>query len=78
MQSMLAHGFASGHREFDHSVGGQDWKWTYATHARLIGPLGIPPQSAYRTVRTSVRVALERLGLGGTVRAAKNILGNRR
>jgi hypothetical protein len=78
MQSMLAHSFASGHREFDHSVGGQDWKWTYATHARLIGPLGIPPQSAYRTVRTSVRVALERLGLGGTVRAAKNILGNRR
>jgi hypothetical protein len=75
MQSMLAHSFASGHREFDHSVGGQDWKWKYATHARLVGPLGIPPQSAYRSARTTVRMTLERLGLGGAIRAARNALG---
>lgn len=77
MQSMLAYSFASGHREFDHSVGGQDWKWKYATHARLIGPLGIPPQGAYRAARTTVRLALEGLGLGGAIRTARNLFGGR-
>ena len=75
LQSMLAHSFASGHREFDFSVGGQDYKWKYATHARLVGPLGTPPQSAYRAARTTVRMTLERLGLGGAIRVAKDTLG---
>ena len=39
LQSMLAHSYQSGHREFDHSVGDHDYKWLYATNARLIGPL---------------------------------------
>ncbi len=32
-------------REFDFLIGDEDYKWHYATHDRVIGPLGTPPLS---------------------------------
>lgn len=31
------------HREFDFSIGDEPYKWFFATHARMIAPLGTPP-----------------------------------
>ena len=67
LHAMLQDSFASGHREFDFSVGAQDYKWLYATHARVLGPLGQPRRSA--TDRT--RDTLARVGLLEPARAIK-------
>jgi CelD/BcsL family acetyltransferase involved in cellulose biosynthesis len=67
LQSMLPHSFASEHREFDFSLGAQEYKWLYATHARVLGPLGRPRRSA----RDVARNALERVRLLGPARALK-------
>ncbi|WP_372796642.1 GNAT family N-acetyltransferase [Pontiella sp.] len=40
LQSMIRHSFEAGHREFDFSIGGEDYKWIYSTHARLLGAVG--------------------------------------
>jgi len=34
--------YRAGHCEFDFLIGNESYKWTYATHARLIAPLGTP------------------------------------
>jgi CelD/BcsL family acetyltransferase involved in cellulose biosynthesis len=43
VQSMLEESHRLGHREFDFSIGSSDYKWTYATHVRVLGWLGQPP-----------------------------------
>jgi hypothetical protein len=43
LHSMLEEAIQSGHREFDFSTGDEAYKWLYSTHARILGPLGIPP-----------------------------------
>jgi CelD/BcsL family acetyltransferase involved in cellulose biosynthesis len=40
---MLEESHRLGHTQFDFSIGGEEYKWVYATHARLLGPLGRPP-----------------------------------
>lgn len=40
---LLRESFERGHREFDFLIGGEDYKWHYATHSRTIGPWGEPP-----------------------------------
>lgn len=40
---MLEESFRRGHREFDFSEGGEEYKMLYATHARLLGDIGRPP-----------------------------------
>jgi CelD/BcsL family acetyltransferase involved in cellulose biosynthesis len=40
---MLEESCRRGHREFDFSIGGEDYKMIYATRARLLGPIGKPP-----------------------------------
>ena len=67
LQSMLKHSFASGHREFDHSVGAHEYKWMYATHARVLGPLGHRRRSA----RELARNALEFVRLLESARSLK-------
>lgn len=37
---MLRSSFESGDQEFDFLVGGEDYKWKFANHTRLIGPCG--------------------------------------
>jgi CelD/BcsL family acetyltransferase involved in cellulose biosynthesis len=70
LQSMLQHSRESGHCAFDHSVGGQEYKWLYATHARVLSPVGDPPPSA----RTFIRKSLQAVGLLEPVRAARKAL----
>ncbi len=55
---MLEESFARGHREFDFSEGGEDYKMIYATHARLLGDLGRPPLA--RSLATFAKAALHR------------------
>jgi CelD/BcsL family acetyltransferase involved in cellulose biosynthesis len=40
---MLEESHRLGHREFDFSIGEEPYKWFFATHARMIAPLGTPP-----------------------------------
>ena len=40
---MLEESHQQGHREFDFSIGDEAYKWFFATHARLIAPVGTPP-----------------------------------
>lgn len=49
--------FNAGHKEFDFLIGNEDYKWIYASHARLIGPLGTPPLKlqAQQWVSSSVK-----------------------
>ncbi len=44
-EMVLEASFEAGHREFDFLIGGESYKWHYATHTRLIAPLGVPPLS---------------------------------
>ena len=43
LRSMLEESHRLKHREFDFSIGNEDYKWTYATHARLLGSIGREP-----------------------------------
>jgi CelD/BcsL family acetyltransferase involved in cellulose biosynthesis len=43
VQSMLQESHRLKHREFDFSIGDNPYKWMYATHVRLVGPLGRTP-----------------------------------
>ena len=40
---MLEESFRLKHREFDFSIGSEDYKMIYATHGRLLGPIGRLP-----------------------------------
>lgn len=40
MQSMMEYSYQDGHKEFDFLIGGEDYKWDYATHTRLIAEIG--------------------------------------
>ncbi len=50
----------AGHREFDFLIGNEDYKWIYASHARLIGSLGVAPLKiqAQELMASSVKPAL--------------------
>lgn len=39
-EEIIAASYAAGHREFDFLLGDEDYKWKFATDARLVGPLG--------------------------------------
>jgi hypothetical protein len=80
LQSMLPHGFASGHREFDFSIGGHSYKWLYATHARVLGPLGRPSRKPRPpvSVRAITRSALESMKLLGAAKSLRERLLARR
>jgi CelD/BcsL family acetyltransferase involved in cellulose biosynthesis len=40
---MLEESYRRKHREFDFSIGDEDYKRLYTTHARLLGPIGRAP-----------------------------------
>lgn len=65
VHAMLEESFRLRHREFDFSRGDGAYKWFFATHARLLGPIGHPPLSARVDARINqakryARQALER------------------
>ena len=41
-EAMMQESWSRGHKEFDFLIGGEAYKYHYATHERLIGPLGQP------------------------------------
>lgn len=43
LHAMLEESHRQGHHEFDFSIGDEGYKWFYATHARLLAPVGRPP-----------------------------------
>ena len=53
---LVRRSFESGDREFDFLLGGEAYKFTYATHVRWVGPLGNEPLS-WRTARTARSLA---------------------
>jgi hypothetical protein len=87
LHSMLKESKRLGHREFDFSIGDEDYKWFYSTHVRVLGPVGTPPLairvgSAVRKAKRNVKVALEKYPsllrgatlLAGTMRRQKNLM----
>jgi ribosomal protein L44E len=73
--------FEAGHREFDFLIGGEAYKWYYATHTRLIAPIGTPPlslrlnwaaENGKETVKSLVRQSLKPFpGLLETLKATR-------
>lgn len=61
LHEILRESHARGHREFDFLIGDEAYKFHYATHSRLIGPLGTPPLAdrVLTSLRTKTRAALE-------------------
>jgi GNAT acetyltransferase-like protein len=62
---MLKESKERGHREFDFSIGDEDYKWFYSTHVRALGPIGQPPMSVQmssgiRQAKRQARAALEK------------------
>lgn len=45
LRSMLEESHRRNHRQFDFSIGSEDYKWIYSTHARLLGPIGRAPMA---------------------------------
>lgn len=43
LHSMLEESYRRKHWQFDFSIGGEPYKWMYATHYRVCGPIGPPP-----------------------------------
>jgi Acetyltransferase (GNAT) domain len=62
LEDLLAESFARHHAEFDFLIGGEAYKWHYATHNRDIGPLGKPPLAAFlrHEAKMHIRRVLER------------------
>jgi Acetyltransferase (GNAT) domain/Pentapeptide repeats (8 copies) len=61
LEDLLAESFVLGHAEFDFLVGGEDYKWHYATHNREIGSLGKPSLALFlrHEAITHIRQLLE-------------------
>ena len=61
LHEILRESHARGHREFDFLIGDEAYKFHYATHSRLIGPLGTPPlrDRVLTSLRSKTRSALE-------------------
>jgi hypothetical protein len=60
LEVMLEESQARGHAQFDFLLGGEAYKYHYATHCRVIGPLGTAPlpESLRRGARAAVKRAL--------------------
>jgi CelD/BcsL family acetyltransferase involved in cellulose biosynthesis len=60
LEYLLAESHARGHAQFDFLLGGEAYKYHYATHCRVIGPLGTAPlpESLRRGARAAVKRAL--------------------
>jgi CelD/BcsL family acetyltransferase involved in cellulose biosynthesis len=62
LEHLLVESHGRGDTEFDFLLGGEPYKYHYATHRRVVGPLGTPPLpvSMRKAVRSSVKRALAR------------------
>jgi len=62
LEEILAYSHDSGHAQFDFLVGGEPYKFCYATHVRVVGPVGKPPLpvSAARAAKRGMKSVLTR------------------
>ncbi len=76
---MMEDRFGRGDREFDFLIGDEEYKYHYATHVRIAGPVGTPPLSlrARRAAKGVARAALHRTGLLGGAKQLKAWLRDR-
>lgn len=87
LHSMLHESKQRGHREFDFSIGDEDYKWFYSTDVRVVGPIGKPPfavkvGSGVREAKRQAKAALGKYpgllrgatSLAGTIRRKRNLL----
>ncbi len=87
VHSMLKKSKQLGHREFDFSIGGEDYKWFYSSHARVLEPVGRPPfaikvGAGIRQTKARAKTALSKypsllrgaISLASTMREKKNLL----
>jgi len=60
LEALLAESFKRGDSEFNFLIGDQEYKWFYATHNRVIGPIGRLPMSIRlaRAAKRPIRRAL--------------------
>jgi hypothetical protein len=60
LEDLLRASHANGDEEFDFLVGDEPYKYHYATHQRMVGPVGTPPlpESVRKAARTAVKKAL--------------------
>lgn len=72
LYSMIGEAFARQCRQFDFSIGSEPYKWSFATHARLCGPIGKQPllERMVGRVWWFARGVLRRLAQGRRPRAA--------
>gem|GEM_PF-772823 len=87
LHSMLKKSKQLGHREFDFSIGGDDYKWFYSSHARVLEAVGRPPfatkvGSGIRQTKARAKTALRKypnllrgaIALESTIREKKHLL----
>ena len=62
LEALLAYSHGSGHAQFDFLVGGEPYKFCYATHVRVVEPIGKPPLplSAARAAKRGMKSVLTR------------------
>lgn len=62
LEDLLEHSYRAGHHEFDFLIGEEAYKWHYATHTRVAGPLGTPPLRlrAERLAKARMKAVLQR------------------
>jgi CelD/BcsL family acetyltransferase involved in cellulose biosynthesis len=63
LELLIESSIQAGYREFDFLIGGEDYKWDYATHVRLVGEMGVRP----------LPVQLKRLALAGKAQAKAQV-----
>jgi CelD/BcsL family acetyltransferase involved in cellulose biosynthesis len=76
---MLKASHELGHREFDFSVGAQDYKLSYATHGRVLGNIGTPSLPRAAMLAAGEMLRKHNAGLYATALRAKwNLTAGRR
>ncbi|MEJ1932332.1 GNAT family N-acetyltransferase, partial [Nostoc sp. NIES-2111] len=75
--SLLQHSHASGHAEFDFSIGPDPYKLGYASHARVLRPMGprpLPQALVHGTKKRAKAILVRAPALYEAVRGCKNLL----
>ncbi|HEY7767257.1 GNAT family N-acetyltransferase [Longimicrobium sp.] len=78
--AMMEDSFRRGDTEFDFLIGDEEYKYLYATHVRIAGPVGTPPLKvrARKAAKGVARAALQSTGLLDHAKQLKRWLRDRR
>lgn len=80
LHHVLEDSYRRGDREFDFLIGDEEYKYLYATHVRIAGPVGTPPLKvrARKAAKDAARAALQGIGLLDRAKQLKKWLRERR